>query len=68
MGNPVIQTPHPRYQIHDEDGLLRAFWTRHDAESWMLPGMRLVVLPRPPRKTRRELAREAMDEVGEAIF
>jgi hypothetical protein len=36
-----------RYQIHDEDGLLRSFHTRADAVAWMLPGMRLVVLPRP---------------------
>lgn len=58
----------PRYQIHDEDGLLRSFWTRDQAESWMLPGMRLVELSRPPRKTRGDIVQEAMAEVGEAIF
>lgn len=58
----------PRYQIHDEDGLLRAFLTRHAAESWMLPGMRLVVLPRPARKTRRDIFGDALAEAGEAIF
>lgn len=36
----------PRYVIHDEDGPLRAFWTREQAEAWMLPGMRLVILPK----------------------
>ena len=36
-----------RFWVHDEDGPLRGFHTRVEAEAWMLPGMRLVVLPRP---------------------
>ena len=34
-----------RYQVWDEDGLLRSFWTRKEATGFMLEGMRLVVLP-----------------------
>lgn len=36
----------PRYAVHDEDGPLRLFWTKSEAERFMLPGMRLVVAPR----------------------
>jgi hypothetical protein len=46
----------PRYVIHDEDGPLRAFWTREQAQVWMLPGMRLVIVPRP-RKPKLDLSR-----------
>lgn len=41
----------PRFQVHDEDGPVRAFWTRADALAWMnlRAGLRLVVRPRPPK-------------------
>jgi hypothetical protein len=40
----------PRYQVMDECGPLRIFWTKGEAERWMQPWMKLVVLPRPKRK------------------
>lgn len=58
----------PRFQVHDEDGPLRAFWTRQAAEAWMLPGMSLVELPREPRKTRRAILNQALATVGTCLF
>lgn len=46
----------PRYCVHDEDGPLRSFWTKADALRFMLPGMKLVVSPRP-RKPKIDLSR-----------
>lgn len=36
----------PRFVVHDEDGPLRAFYTRAAAQAWMSKGMTLVVLPK----------------------
>jgi hypothetical protein len=36
-----------RFWVHDDLGPLRGFHTRVEAEAWMLPGMTLVVQPRP---------------------
>lgn len=38
-----------RYQVHDEDGPVRAFSTAKEAKSYMLtrPELKLVVLPKP---------------------
>lgn len=38
-----------RFVVHDEDGPLRRFATRAEAQAWMLDGMRLVVLPKPAK-------------------
>lgn len=57
-----------RFQIHDEDGLLRSFWTRAEALAWKLPGMKLVVLPKVRRKTRAEEFSEALALAGEATM
>ena len=46
----------PRYTVHDEDGPLRSFWTKPEAERFMLPGMQLVVAPRF-RKPKIDLSR-----------
>jgi hypothetical protein len=37
----------PRYQVTDESGPLRMFWTKAEAQQWMQPYMRLIVLPKP---------------------
>jgi hypothetical protein len=39
----------PRYQVIDEFGLLRTFWTKAEAVQWMQPSMRLNVVPKPQR-------------------
>jgi hypothetical protein len=39
----------PRYQVLDEFGPLRTFWTKKEALAWMQPSMRLNVLPKPER-------------------
>lgn len=39
----------PRYQVLDEFGPLRTFWTKKEAQAWMQPSMRLNVLPKPKR-------------------
>lgn len=40
----------PRYQVTDECGPLRTFWTKAEALRWMQPYMQLVVLPKPKRE------------------
>jgi hypothetical protein len=40
----------PRFQVMDELGLLRTFWTKREALAWMQPSMRLVVIPKPKRE------------------
>ena len=57
-----------RFQVHDEDGLLRSFWTRKEAVAWKLPSMKLVVLPKVKQKTRAEEFREALTFAGEAMI
>jgi hypothetical protein len=42
----------PRYQVIDECGPLRMFWTKEEAKRWMQPYMRLVVLPKPKREPK----------------
>jgi hypothetical protein len=39
----------PRYQVLDELGPLRTFWTKEEALRWMQPSMRLNILPRVKR-------------------
>lgn len=56
-----------RFHVHDEDGLLRSFWTRKAAKEWMLPEMKLVVDPKPKPKSRADEFREALAEAGEAL-
>ena len=54
MGKTVIVcigsvTPAPekqRYQVMDEFGPLRTFWTKAEAQRWMQPWMKLVILPK----------------------
>ena len=47
----------PRFQVHDEEGPLRAFYSKQEALDFMLPGMKLVILPGPKRKPNpRKLA------------
>lgn len=41
-----MSKPMPRFVVHDEDGPIRAFYTRAAAQAWMSEGMRLVVLPK----------------------
>ena len=36
----------PRYQVVDEFGPLRTFWTKKEALAWMQPSMHLNVLPK----------------------
>jgi hypothetical protein len=45
-------TPHsaPRYQVCDELGPLRVFWSKEEAMRWIQPPMVLVVLPKPKRE------------------
>lgn len=57
-----------RYQVWDEDGLLRSFWTRNEATEFMLEGMRLVVLPKPKQKTNKDIFADALKEAGEALI
>ena len=51
-----------RYEVHDEDGPLRAFYTRQEVEKLMQPGWKIVVLPKPKKKTVKEF----IIEFGEA--
>ena len=55
-----------RFIVHDEDGPLRQFWTRAEAEKWMLDGMRLVVLPKQRR--RRPVKPDWFVVCGEALL
>ena len=38
-----------RFWVHDEDGPLRGFHTLVEAEEWMLPGMWIIVKPKPEK-------------------
>lgn len=38
-----------RYVVHDEDGPLRRFANKAEALAWLMPGMRLEVLPKPTK-------------------
>jgi hypothetical protein len=40
----------PRFQVTDELGPLRTFWTKEEALRWMQPSMQLVVLPKHKRE------------------
>lgn len=55
-----------RYEVHDEDGPLRSFYTRKEAEQFLQDGWRIVVLPKPKRKTSREVFEELMIDSGES--
>jgi|APGre2960657404_1045060.scaffolds.fasta_scaffold08735_3 hypothetical protein len=50
----------PRYQVMDECGPLRIFWTKEEAQRWMLPWMKLVVLPKPKREKQYLELEEAL--------
>lgn len=50
---PVHDTP--RFQVMDESGRLRTFWTKAEAQRWMQPWMRLEELPKvKPQKQYAE--------------
>jgi len=53
-----------RYEVHDEDGCLRKFYKRQDAWHFMKdhPELKLIVQP------KRNVLREMLDKVGEALF
>lgn len=57
-----------RYQVWDEFGLLRSFYTRLEANKFMLPDMRLVVLPRTKKPTKLEMYKSLLLESGESPF
>lgn len=40
----------PRFQVTDECGPLRTFWTKKEAQQWMQPWMQLVELPKAKRE------------------
>ena len=40
----------PRFQVMDECGRLRIFWTKKEAQRWMQPYMQLVELPKVKRE------------------
>jgi hypothetical protein len=40
----------PRYQVVDDVGPLRVFWSKEEALKWMQPNMTVVVLPKPKRE------------------
>ena len=42
----------PRYQVLDEFGPLRTFWTKEEALRWMQPSMQLIELPKTKRVKR----------------
>jgi hypothetical protein len=50
----------PRYQVMDECGPLRIFWTKEEAQRCMLPWMKLVVLPKPKREKQYLELEEAL--------
>lgn len=50
-----------RYEVNDEDGPLRTFYTRQEAEQFLQPGWRIVVLPKPMKKTINELLQDIED-------
>lgn len=55
-----------RFEVWDELGRLRSFYTRAEAEAFILPGMELKVLPREKKpKPRHE---DLEDLVGLALF
>lgn len=58
-----------RHTVLDEfDGLpLRRFHDRDQAEQFAA-GRQVVSAPRQPRKTRRDVVRQALAEVGEAML
>jgi hypothetical protein len=39
---------------------LRIFWTKEEAQRWMLPWMKLVVLPKPKREKQYLELEEAL--------
>jgi hypothetical protein len=53
-----------RYEVHDEDGCLRRFYTRKDAWHFMKddPELKLVVKP------KRNMFKEMLDKVGDCLF
>jgi hypothetical protein len=46
IGSATPVPARPRYQVVDEFGPLRTFWTKKEAQAWMLPSMRLNVMPK----------------------
>jgi hypothetical protein len=50
----------PRFQVRDEFGLLRTFWTKEEALRWMLPSMQLSELPKTKRVKRYIDVEEAL--------
>lgn len=57
-----------RYQVWDDMGLLRSFHTKWEASKFMLPDMRLVVLPRAKKPTRLQLYQYLLLESGESPY
>lgn len=54
-GSVLVVPATPRYQVTDECGPLRTFWTKAEAKRWMQPWMKLVVLPKAkPQKQYAE--------------
>lgn len=49
IGFATLAPERPRYQVMDECGPLRIFWTKSEAKAWMQPWMTLTVLPKPER-------------------
>jgi len=59
-GSVLVVPVMPRYQVTDECGPLRMFWTKKEAEQWMQPWMKLVVLPKPKREKQFAEFEEAL--------
>jgi hypothetical protein len=50
----------PRFQVTDESGPLRTFWTKAEAQRWMQPWMGLEELPKPKRTKQYIEVEEAL--------
>ena len=50
----------PRYQVLDEFGPLRMFWTKEEALRWMQPSMQLTELPKVKREKKYIEVEEAL--------
>lgn len=52
-----------RYLVYDKDGfLLRKFWDKESAQQFMQDGWRMMVLPKPIKKT------PTIETHGEALW
>lgn len=58
-----------RFQVHDEDGLLRTFFTKVDALAWIKDRveLKLVVLPKA-RVKRKDVTKDVFKLLGECPF